>query len=321
MEKDAFYFPHFYNARQDRKIKRVRKELGVEGYGIFFMILEVLREQTDYRFPLEDIDLLADDFGTSVQKVQAVISNYGLFHFDSKETFFSSSLIMFLQPYFEGKEKKRISGIKGNLLRYKHIEKEVLEGMSDKDIEEVAEGITGFSHSERKAIPNLSQMLANEKKLKESKEKKLKESNEIRESREIDIRGSIETVVSVSNKTESYISDAHLLRYWKDSLLQKEPLSTWSDISKENEQLSILTNKTINIFEQTPYYTTKEKLVDEIINLFLEMRDSGIVQGIIGCPTIPSHISQFWTEIITTMTDRFHIEAEIHQADALVAEV
>jgi hypothetical protein len=43
LSKDAYYFPHFYNARHDRKIKRLRKDLGIEGYGIFFMLLEVLR--------------------------------------------------------------------------------------------------------------------------------------------------------------------------------------------------------------------------------------------------------------------------------------
>ena len=66
--KDAYYFPHFCTARNDRKVKRLRKELGVEGYGIFFMLLEVLREQTDFKFPTEDIDLLADEFNTSEQK-------------------------------------------------------------------------------------------------------------------------------------------------------------------------------------------------------------------------------------------------------------
>jgi len=31
MNKDAYYFPHFANARHDRKLRRVRKELGIEG--------------------------------------------------------------------------------------------------------------------------------------------------------------------------------------------------------------------------------------------------------------------------------------------------
>lgn len=112
MEKDAYYFPHYCNARHDRKIKRIIKELGVEGYGIFFMLLEVLREQTDFRYPVSDIDLLADEFGTSEQKVRVVITNYKLFDIDESEMFFSPKLIFYLQPYLNMKEQRRLAGIK-----------------------------------------------------------------------------------------------------------------------------------------------------------------------------------------------------------------
>lgn len=133
-DKDAFYFPHFSNARNDRKIRRLRKELGIEGYGIFFIVLEVLRDQPDYKYPIEDIDLLADEIGTSEQKVKAVVGSYDLFDVNEDNMFFSSNLIMYLQPYLQGKERKRISGIRGNLIRYNHITKEQSKGMSDDDI-------------------------------------------------------------------------------------------------------------------------------------------------------------------------------------------
>ena len=134
--KDAFYFPHFCNARHDRKIKRIRKELGVEGYGIFFMLLEVLRDQTDFRFPTEDIDLLADEFGTSEQKVRTVINNYDLFQIDDNQEFFSTNLIVFLQPYLVTKERNKISGIRGNLIKYKYITKEESNIMTNEDIKQ-----------------------------------------------------------------------------------------------------------------------------------------------------------------------------------------
>lgn len=110
MNKDAYYFPHFSNARHDRKVKRLIKELGVEGYGIFFMTLEVLREQMDYRYPIEDIDLLADEFGTSEQKLRTVICNYKLFTFDEDDNFFSPKFIEFMQPYLRMKEQRSIAG-------------------------------------------------------------------------------------------------------------------------------------------------------------------------------------------------------------------
>jgi len=112
MKKDAFYFPHFCNARHDRKIKRVTKELGVEGYGIYFMLLEVLREQTDFKFPMEDIDLLSDEFGTSEQKVRTVICNYQLFEVDEDEKFFSTKLVYYLAPYLEKSERARLAANK-----------------------------------------------------------------------------------------------------------------------------------------------------------------------------------------------------------------
>lgn len=105
MKKDAYYFPHFCNARHDRKLKRVQKELGVEGYGIYFMLLEVLRDQQDFKYPLDDIDLLADEFGTSEQKVNTVICNYKLFDMDEEKNFTSHKMQLYLQPYLERSKK------------------------------------------------------------------------------------------------------------------------------------------------------------------------------------------------------------------------
>jgi len=112
MEKEAFYFPHFCNARHDRKIKRLRKELGTEGYGIYFMLLETLREQQDLMYPMEDIDLLAEEFDVSEAKVRVVICNYGLFEVDLDQKFFSPKMLMYLEPYFRMKEQRKLAGQK-----------------------------------------------------------------------------------------------------------------------------------------------------------------------------------------------------------------
>lgn len=117
MKKDAYYFPHFCNARHDRKLKRVQKELGIEGYGIYFMLLEILREQDEFKYPMEDIDLLADEFGTSEQKITTVVSNYKLFNVDNDENFFSIKLHEYMQPYLTMKEQRRQAGIKSGKVR------------------------------------------------------------------------------------------------------------------------------------------------------------------------------------------------------------
>jgi len=110
MQKEAFYFPHFCNARHDRKIRRLRKDLGVEGYGIYFMLLETLREQQDFMYPLQDLDLLAEEFGVTEAKIKVTVCNYELFEIDEEEKFFSPKMLIYLEPYFRMKEQRKLAG-------------------------------------------------------------------------------------------------------------------------------------------------------------------------------------------------------------------
>lgn len=167
MEKDAYYFPHFCNARRDRKIQRLRKELGLEGYGIFFMLLETLREQADFKYPCEDFDILADEFGTSEQKVRTVICNYGLFEVDENEMFFSPKFIFYLSPYLESKEQSRISGIKGNLIKNSYISKEDISILHNEDIISLNEIVK--SGGDRGAVRDAVAIKVNEIKLNEKR--------------------------------------------------------------------------------------------------------------------------------------------------------
>jgi len=51
MAKDAYYFSHDSNSRQDPKISALRSKFGWAGYGLFWAIIEVLRDQPDYSYP------------------------------------------------------------------------------------------------------------------------------------------------------------------------------------------------------------------------------------------------------------------------------
>ena len=44
MAKDTFYFLHDYNARNDPKILELRSEFGLEGYGIYWCLVETMAE-------------------------------------------------------------------------------------------------------------------------------------------------------------------------------------------------------------------------------------------------------------------------------------
>ncbi len=100
MKKDAYYFPHFSNARNDAKIIKLRRIFGIEGYGIYFMLLEALREQTDYKLPLNAVEDLSYDWHVSKEKIISIINDFELFQITDNK-FFSPKLVLYLQPYIE----------------------------------------------------------------------------------------------------------------------------------------------------------------------------------------------------------------------------
>lgn len=91
--KDTYYFPHDTNAKDDPKCVLLIEQLGLEGYGIYWVLIETLREQPEYKYPFALVPALARRFNTTSEKVKTVISGYQLFEFDQENFFFSSSLI------------------------------------------------------------------------------------------------------------------------------------------------------------------------------------------------------------------------------------
>ncbi|GAI99345.1 unnamed protein product [marine sediment metagenome] len=187
MKKEGIYFPHFAGSRNDRKIKRLRKDLKSDGYACFFMLIEVLREQADFSYPVLDIDLLSDDFGISEAIVKATISNYGLFNFverENEQMFFSPKFNEFMQPFLSAKERRKIGGIKGNLIKYGKVTKEQAQNMTDEEIlnfdsknQVLTIGMPSVTESVTENLPisEPSDFVAKEKKEKEKKRKEKKE--------------------------------------------------------------------------------------------------------------------------------------------------
>jgi len=98
MKMLSSYFPHDSNAKDDPKCVLLIEQLGMEGYGIYWMLIETLREQPDYRYPLNLLPALARRYNTTAEKVKAVVCSYGLFQIENNEFFFSHSLIKRMEP-------------------------------------------------------------------------------------------------------------------------------------------------------------------------------------------------------------------------------
>lgn len=118
--RDTFYFPHEYNAKDDPKCERLIFEMGVEGYGIFWSLLEVLRAQPDYTYPLENIPLVAYKYRTDSGKVRRVVFDFGLFNVVDDKIFFSNGLIRRMQPMDQRRHKQSEGGKEGAKKRWEN---------------------------------------------------------------------------------------------------------------------------------------------------------------------------------------------------------
>ena len=116
MSKDAYYFPHDSNAASDPKIMLLTGEMGLEGYGIYWVLVEHLREQPDFRSMLKILKPLAMRHNSSDEKFMTVVSRYGLFERDENH-FWSEALITRMQPYMAKQEAGRKAGLKSGQIR------------------------------------------------------------------------------------------------------------------------------------------------------------------------------------------------------------
>ena len=108
--KEAFYFSHDANAQHDPKIIKMLSKFGWEGYGIYWALVERLRNEPDYILEC-DYDCLAFALRTDKDKIKSIVLDYNLFEvYDGK--FWSKSLLSRMEKKNEKSKKARESALK-----------------------------------------------------------------------------------------------------------------------------------------------------------------------------------------------------------------
>lgn len=103
------YFSHDSNARDDEKILAMRIDLGWEAYGLYWALIEMLRDASDYQLKTH-FKVLAFSLHTTPDLLQQIICNYGLFSFtEDNESFFSHSLTKRMEEKEVVSKKRRAS--------------------------------------------------------------------------------------------------------------------------------------------------------------------------------------------------------------------
>lgn len=218
MTKEAYYFSHDSNAQHDEKILLLRQKHGWEGYGIYWALVERLRDCDAFAMR-SHYDSIAFDMQVQSDLIKSVIEDFDLFII-KKGFFYSESLKKRMELKQEKSEKARKSA-------------QIRWGKGKNDANALPQQVNRNAIKESKV---------KEKKVNEIKEKKIKYSDFVSLSKTeyeklVEKHGekATESMIEILNnykasKGKSYKSDYHAILNWVVSRCLEE---NKKDISTE----------------------------------------------------------------------------------------
>lgn len=140
------YFPHPSNMRMRQEVLTLRVKEGLNGYGVYMMLLEMLRDE-DNRTLKFDVEVLSFAIGTfDTDMIKRVIQDYGLFTITSEGSFSSIWLEKSMEEFDTKKAALKEAGKKGSMARWHKKES------SEPDSQAIA--MTSEANSQAIAMPS-----------------------------------------------------------------------------------------------------------------------------------------------------------------------
>ena len=100
------YFNHDCDARNDEKLIALRIRYGAEGYGVYFMLIEMLQAAPSCVLE-KDYKALAFDLRVSARRIKSIVEDFGLFTpTDGGKKFYSERLIRHVNEAEENERKR-----------------------------------------------------------------------------------------------------------------------------------------------------------------------------------------------------------------------
>lgn len=236
MAKETYYFSHDSNALTDTKILNMRCDYGMEGYGLYWAIIEMMRNEEDYKLELDKntyraIKTLTNTDIDVEEFIKNCIEDYNLFSTKGNKKFYSNSLLRRME------EKDRKSAI-----------------AREKAVKRWNSNATNMQQ----------QCSSNANKVNKSKVNK----NKIKENKEF-IPPTLEDI-------KKYISDKELKKVNAEHFLDFFTESNWIDSKGnkvKNWKLKLLTwnnygNENATHKKQTNYNNYEQRSYDNLNNLY-----------------------------------------------------
>ena len=167
------YFPHDSNARNSDKIIRLRMRHKSAGYGVYFMILERLRDEPDY-MSVKDYNMIAFDLREDASLIKSVVEDFGLFVFtEDGKYFYSESFMRRMKIKDETIKKRSEAGKVGSGKRW--TKNNEIANATENDSKTITDAIK----IDNKAITNATE---NDNKKSKVNKKKISSVEDIKES-------------------------------------------------------------------------------------------------------------------------------------------
>lgn len=112
------YFPHPSNFRNMDAVLSLRMAEGAYGYGLYCMLLELMRESSEHCLNDNPKNLAFALQEPDAERVERVIHNYNLFQISPDGVVRSNYLEQILQEFEDKKAAAREAGKKGAAVRY-----------------------------------------------------------------------------------------------------------------------------------------------------------------------------------------------------------
>jgi hypothetical protein len=162
IKNNADYFPHDADMRNDPRVKAIRRKFGIEGYGIYCMLIEYTTDRDFFEFEYDrlTIELIAGDFDVDPEKLTQVLEyifELDLFQFDIVNSIVACKSLRNRLEVVLSKRKRDRSGI----IDSDNTQSKVKESKVKKSKEEDDED----AHARKSPTPPPSSKIFEEKKI------------------------------------------------------------------------------------------------------------------------------------------------------------
>jgi len=309
------WFKHYSTMSNDPKIKRLIRRFGVEGYGIYNYILELIVRRLETETPIPDLEETAGDIASDlnmdtvrVEEIVVFCVNQELFESDDiTGRVVAHKIYKFLDASTTRniELKKMIASYKSSVDNSKTLTLSGTMQDSPGQTQTVRDnaGLSGPEETRRDKNRREENTSAEAPEFPDEPQSAV-EADASHEESPTSPTLPATTEVKPAPKSLAPLKDP-VSRLWEDALTQIQPPDTWGNIAKERKSAQTLGQRSANLITQSPYETLDELItavLSEYRKLKSEARPSDTYWG--RCSYTPSDILARWPQVWTSLASR-----------------